>query len=650
NLGTIKSWDGDVILIARHIQDAGAVSAQNGQVCFGAGESVLLKPCGEERIFIQPSPTKEKEGTGIDFSGTLTAVDAELKSDGNIYAFAIKDDGIIEATGSLERGGRVYLKGHGGKVEISGEIHAPKGKVVALAEELGLVNKGIIDVSGEGQGGEILFGGDKQGKNPEIQHAGAVFVGKETKLLANGIGSGDGGKIITWGDRANRTYGETSARGGDLSGDGGFIEISAKSNNYDWQGTGGVHAPHGNPGQFLLDPTDITLEPLPDLNVTPGSPNYTVNPTATARVDTTAAGPLITLLNGGSNVTISTNTAGPNAGTLTVQTAPVAWTGNGTLSLIANSILQVNVGIQPTGATAGVSLTSLSGDVNVTSGALVGGFSTGNITVSAAQDINFITGVALSGGGALNFTAGNDININGGFAFAFGGSGINHTFSAGNDIILTGSILSTQSIASDTLVIAGRNIVIQQSSQLEKQFSGDLTLVVDNNFPNAPNLGPGALILDASSSIVHSGTSPAPHVPEPLRIFTSRQSQNSILGTIRGLTFVPGTEFVDTNQERWCRYYPDTFYASPFTIFYKCDIPELAIFEFAHSDAAIVTVEALRNLHPYDEYLGWPLHFDFSYEKMERAPIPYFLRVDKHYDLNPKEKQVKTFNDAPMTL
>ncbi|MCB1081692.1 MAG: hypothetical protein KDK63_00950 [Chlamydiia bacterium] len=80
----------------------------------------------------------------------------------------------------------------------------------------------------------------------------------------------------------------------------------------------------------------------------------------------------------------------------------------------------------------------------------------------------------------------------------------------------------------------------------------------------------------------------------------------------------------------------------------ECD--EIIAEIFRQSSAPIVTVEALRDLHPYDEYLGWPIHFDFLFEKMERSPIPYFLRVPKRGERSPKQKEVETFDLAEQDI
>jgi filamentous hemagglutinin family protein len=117
-------------------------------------------------------------------------------------------------------------------------------------------------------------------------------------------------------------------------------------------------------------------------------------------------------------------------------------------------------------------------------------------------------------------------------------------------------------------VIANRNIILDSDAVITINNvvgSPSLTLVVDNQFPSAPLIGPGAFIFDAGATIFPLGT-PGSY---PVRIFTARRSQNSILGTINGTTFAPGAFDVNTPAEQWRVYYPQSFIGSPFTVFYK---------------------------------------------------------------------------------
>lgn len=88
---------------------------------------------------------------------------------------------------------------------------------------------------------------------------------------------------------------------------------------------------------------------------------------------------------------------------------------------------------------------------------------------------------------------------------------------------------------------------------------GNLTLVIDNLFPTSPLIGPGFFSIQSNLS-----------ASEQLRIYTAVRDQNQINDLINGAAFVPGTLFVNTDEEMWATYYPGGSYGGgAFTIYYK---------------------------------------------------------------------------------
>jgi len=69
-------------------------------------------------------------------------------------------DAFIDALGVQEIGGEVFLVAEEGVAQVSGWIDAKGGEVRLLGEQLYLLNKARVDVSGETGGGTILVGGD----------------------------------------------------------------------------------------------------------------------------------------------------------------------------------------------------------------------------------------------------------------------------------------------------------------------------------------------------------------------------------------------------------------------------------------------------------------------------------------------------------
>ncbi|MFM7640442.1 MAG: hypothetical protein ACKO45_02675, partial [Cyanobium sp.] len=79
-----------------------------------------------------------------------------------------------------------------------------------------------------------------------------------SSIHADAIDAGDGGKVVIWADGQTLFQGQVTARGGQTSGDGGFVEISGKANlRYD--GKVNTTAPKGATGTLLLDPKKIRI-------------------------------------------------------------------------------------------------------------------------------------------------------------------------------------------------------------------------------------------------------------------------------------------------------------------------------------------------------------------------------------------------------
>ncbi|MDY6937964.1 MAG: CHAT domain-containing protein [Cyanobacteriota bacterium] len=172
-----------------------------------------------------------------------------------------------------------------GDAIVSGNVNASTASASAstptiqvLGNRIGVLD-GTIDASALGGGGRIAIGGDIRGEGA-LPQASRTFVDDRSTLRADAIGSGDGGRINLWSDRATGFYGTMSARGGANGGDGGFVEVSGAHALF-FEGTVNVRAPRGEAGTLLLDPIDITIadtasdpEP-PEMPSEPDDPNTT---------------------------------------------------------------------------------------------------------------------------------------------------------------------------------------------------------------------------------------------------------------------------------------------------------------------------------------------------------------------------------------
>ncbi len=300
NLGSISSSGGDVFLIARSVVNSGSINAPNGTVGLGAGQEVLLKDMsvGGGRMAVRYGKGDVKN------KGTIAAAQAELKAaGGNVYALAGNHSGMIRATGSVMRGGHVWLTaggsvfaggsifaqnqdGSGGRVtikatklaKVTGRVDASAGsdtngkaggRVIVTGHDVTLGKHAVIDARGTGDGGTVLIGGDRQGGAVKAQNfakhaianAQTTTVEAGAQILADGGaggGSGSGGNVVVWSDQHTVFAGAISVTGGAQGGDGGFVETSSHG-VLAFDGTADRLAPKGKAGTLLLDPEDLDI-------------------------------------------------------------------------------------------------------------------------------------------------------------------------------------------------------------------------------------------------------------------------------------------------------------------------------------------------------------------------------------------------------
>nr|NGX46337.1 hypothetical protein [Chlamydiota bacterium] len=205
---------------------------------------------------------------------------------------------------------------------------------------------------------------------------------------------------------------------------------------------------------------------------------------------------------------------------------------------------------------------------------------------------------------------------------------INHNSLTGigvSDITITtrNAFVGVDGLASeDALIVTGRNMLLiaDQDIQLGPSAifraaggaanppppsgSGEITLVVDNAFPSAPDIGPGRFITNRARIETRG----------PLRIFTAKRIQNTINGPIKfdgsEIFFVPGSLLIDSDTERWKSYFPDSFGGFPFTVFYKEALPLFVnLYGRAISDM-------FKNLATYDEFLFAPKCFLLGFDTL----------------------------------
>ncbi|SFX76663.1 beta strand repeat-containing protein, partial [Marinospirillum alkaliphilum] len=306
NRGTINAaTGGSVTLLGSSVENSGLIHAQAGRVNLAVGERITVDFDGDGLMRFVVDEALQENLSGLDTAilntGSIQANGGSVLIEGrvaqDIFSRVVNNEGIIQAgrientggeirlvgsggsdssvvnTGQISasaldgqsNGGQITLHAEDGTLLVSGESrieatseHQQGGQIHLLGQQIGLSGTTQVDASGATGGGEILIGGDYQGKNTDIPNADKVIVTSDVSLNADATDNGDGGRIIVWADDWTRFAGNLSARGGDNGGDGGFAEVSGK-NNLAYSGMADLRAPMGETGTLLLDPENITI-------------------------------------------------------------------------------------------------------------------------------------------------------------------------------------------------------------------------------------------------------------------------------------------------------------------------------------------------------------------------------------------------------
>lgn len=444
NEGLIRAGkDGSIILIAPSITNNGIIKSEGGHVTLAAGQELVLTNLDEPdiRFAIQaPADTALNLGKLLADGGVVNLFAGTIKQQGEINVDSVEVDAQgqvrlvaqqtvdigqtskISADNSHGNAGNVLVESKTGTVLVRGDIKANAaqagkgGDIELLGAQVGVL-AAKVTANGADGGGNVLVGGGLHGADPQVANAKASFVGAKASLSADAKTQGNGGEVVVWSDNSTRVYGHLSAQGGVQGGNGGLVETSGHALD-----TSGIkvdaHAPKGKGGQWLLDPDNVTIANTTGNTNISGGPNW--SPTAGDAVLSTSS--IDAALNNGTSVTVSTGSAGTQAGNITV-TGEIDKTSGGaaSLTLTANHHIEIDAPIKvlpPTAGTIGgldLNLASAAGRVivdihdaiqlNGGTLALVGEGSINNFSHASVQDI------ALTGGGTFNNQAGAMVTV-----------------------------------------------------------------------------------------------------------------------------------------------------------------------------------------------------------------------------------------------
>jgi filamentous hemagglutinin family protein len=331
-----------------------------------------------EQVKLQAQLARSFYDTTVNNEGILKADGFALGTDGQIVAIGQTDDhtALVQNSGSLladgtaghVNGGAIHLEGdttvNSGLIQATGTTGGVGGTVQMLGDKVLNLSGSNINVSGDLGGGTALIGGDYQGKNTLIRNALFNYSDTNTRVLANSFTKGNGGKIIYWADNKNVFQGQVEAKGGAQGGNGGFVETSGK-NILQASGSVNALAAHGQAGQWLLDPNNITIQGTgSDTNIGNNAGTYSSsNDSAIVTAST-----IQSALNNGTSVTIQTTSSGSNtqigniniaSGTQITKTSG----GDTTLTLKAHNSILFN---GTSGSGNGISIASTNNKLNLT--------------------------------------------------------------------------------------------------------------------------------------------------------------------------------------------------------------------------------------------------------------------------------------------
>ena len=421
NAGTIKAKDAGLVgLVAPQVENSGVIEAKLGTVQLASGDTFELDLYGDGLISVSAIGDLHTQLVQNTNAGVIKADGGTVKltaaaARNNIDNMII-NEGALEAKSLSQKNGVITLGNadqtasytgtsttlNKGVIDVSGTDAGESGGYVEIrSDHIGVTSGAKIIANGESGGGTIHIGGAYQGKGTG-HNAEITIIEQDAVIEANATHTGNGGEVILWADDTTYFQGSIEARGGDVSGDGGFVETSGKDKLI---ATGFVDAssPHGEAGQWLLDPNNITIQDSgSDTNIT-ASPSFTS--TDDSAIVTTSS--IETALNGGTSVTVQTASSGGNAqdGNITLKNNIEKTSGgDASLTLQAHNSIFVNADI-----------TSTTGALDVTLHADSDNSGAGAIAISNAT-INTNNGDIIAGGGInplLNAATGTAANNDG---------------------------------------------------------------------------------------------------------------------------------------------------------------------------------------------------------------------------------------------
>ncbi|WP_277187822.1 S-layer family protein [Caballeronia sp. BR00000012568055] len=230
----------------------------------------------------------------------------------NLIATAVNQQGMVRAQAVSAKGSRIVLDGGVGSVNVGGQVDATGqlvrgGNIDVTADTVNILSTATLDASGNAAtaqgvaGGRVRIGGPGATSANDLWRAVAVKIDPRATVHADAVSTGAGGSVIVDGSSA-AIAGTLTARGGALAGDGGTIETSSPLLDVS-NAQISARAPHGNAGDWLIDPPGV------DIHIAADAPQTASGGGGAMPVGQVSANAIGRALSDGTSVTVRTNAA-----------------------------------------------------------------------------------------------------------------------------------------------------------------------------------------------------------------------------------------------------------------------------------------------------------------------------------------------------